>query len=88
MYIHTNIATCSVTQSQCPVLLFLFNFINLFFSGLSRLKGKSRKTFDIIIFTKPVFFNVGFGGLEGAAAPHPWVRPRLKLLLMQHRYWT
>jgi hypothetical protein len=42
--------------------------------GLFRLKGKSRKTFDIIISTKCVFFlNFGLGILRGfgAAARQP-----------------
>jgi hypothetical protein len=33
IYIHANITTCSVTQSQSPVFLF-FNFVNLFFKIL------------------------------------------------------
>jgi hypothetical protein len=53
IYIHTNVTTCSVTQSQCPMLLFIFfyYFRNLFFKtlmyqsaayciGWLRLKGK------------------------------------------------
>jgi hypothetical protein len=75
VYMHTNITTCSVTQSQCPVFLF-FNFINLFFkilmywssayfSGWFRLKGKSRKTFDIIISTNSCYLNSGLGVLGG-----------------------
>jgi hypothetical protein len=35
IYIHTNIITCSMSQSQCPIFLF-FNFINLFFKILMR----------------------------------------------------
>jgi hypothetical protein len=35
------------------------------------LKGKSRKTFDNIMSSKPVFFlNFGFEGFGGASAPH------------------
>ena len=33
IYIHTNITTCSVTQSLCPILLF-FKFLNLLFKIL------------------------------------------------------
>jgi hypothetical protein len=79
IYIHTNITTCSVTQSQCPAFLF-FNFINLFFkiqmylssaefSGWLRLKGKSRKTFDTIISTKSVFIKFKFWGSWGGCSP-------------------
>jgi hypothetical protein len=88
MYIHTNITTCSVTQSQCPVFLFFFILLIYFlkilmcwssagFSGWFRLKGKSRAQFDIIISTKYVFlFRVwrGWGDLQPGNPPsmRPW----------------
>jgi hypothetical protein len=41
------------------------------FIGWFRLKGKSRKTFDIMISRKCFFFNFGFVGFGGAAARLP-----------------
>jgi hypothetical protein len=50
-----------ISQFKIPIYQSSVNF-----NGWFWLKVKSRKTFDIIIFTKSVFFNFGFGG--GAAA--------------------
>ena len=78
-----------MTQSQCPILFVSFNLSIYFqnsnvlvidwFQWLLRLKGKSHKTFDIIICTKSVFLKFRFWGVWGAAARQtpllPWVRP-------------
>jgi hypothetical protein len=64
-----------------------FNFIIIFFSkfystshqaiysGWFRLKGKSRKTSDIISTKSVFFFNFGCGGAARDPPPAPWVRP-------------
>jgi hypothetical protein len=68
----------SITVSY--LIVFFFNFINLFFkilmylssvdfSGWFRLKGKSRNTFDIIISTKSVLFKFRFWWVLGSCSP-------------------
>jgi len=42
------------------------------FSGWFRLNGKLRKSIDIIVSTKSVFFNSDFGG--GGCSPRAWLR--------------
>jgi hypothetical protein len=85
IYIQRNITTCCMTQSHCPMFLFFFKFATLYFkilmyqssadvSSWFRLKGKSRKTFDIIVPTKSVIFNFqiwgfGGGGLQPGSPP-------------------
>jgi hypothetical protein len=67
----------SITVSYFLVFL---NFIDLLFKILTyllsadfcggfRLKGKSCKTFDIILSTKFVFVNFSFGEFEGGYSP-------------------
>jgi hypothetical protein len=100
IYIHTNIATCSMTQSHCPIFL-VFNFINLFFKILMYYspadfsswfwsKGKSRKIFDIIILTKSVSFKFQFWWVWRGGSwqpPPPWVRP-WTLLKIPYKVFT
>jgi hypothetical protein len=61
-----------MTQSQCPIFLFFVIFFqnyNADFRGWFRLKRKSRKTFDIIISTKSVFFQFRFWAVWAGCGP-------------------
>jgi hypothetical protein len=91
MYIHTNITTCSVTKSQCPVFLF-YNFIHLFFKIHTY---QRHKPISVVDFgwggnhVKPLIsqylqnlcsFNFGFGGFGGLQLGSPPPSPAAPLL--------